>query len=145
MPSVIVDVVKVRADARVPARGTSGAAGHDIYLSLPDGMESVRIMPSETRAVPTGVSLRMPEYMEAQVRGRSSMSLRGLVCHLGTIDPDYSGEVSVILTNTSSRPIRLVRGDRIAQLVFSRILPVKLEGADQLPPPRTGGFGSTGR
>ena len=66
---------------------------------------------------------------------------------VGVIDPDYRGEIAVVLLNTSGEPRRLRRGDRIAQLVFQPAFQVELEESDSLGQTGrgSGGFGHTGK
>jgi dUTP pyrophosphatase len=99
--------------------------------------------------VPTGIVLEIPPGWEGQVRPRSGLALRhgiGLVNAPGTIDSDYRGEVGVILINLGDAPCGLKRGDRIAQLVISRVEPIEWEEAETLEGSGRGdgGFGSTG-
>ena len=65
----------------------------------------------------------------------------------GTIDPDYRGEIKVIVVNLSNEPFELRPGERIAQLVVARFERIEWEAADSLTPTDRGegGFGSTGR
>jgi dUTP pyrophosphatase len=112
----------------------------------------VVLRPGERLLVPTGLALEIPPGWEGQVRPRSGLALRhgiGILNAPGTIDSDYRGEVGVILINLGEAPYRLKRGDRIAQLVISRVEPVEWEeieetGALGESVRGGGGFGSTG-
>lgn len=99
--------------------------------------------------VPTGIALEIPKGYEAQVRPRSGLAFRhglGLLNAPGTIDSDYRGEVCVILMNWGTEPFVIHHGDRIAQLVFSRVEPVRLQWTRKLQKTvrGSGGFGHTG-
>lgn len=99
--------------------------------------------------VPTGIALAIPEGYEAQVRPRSGLAARhgvGLLNGPGTIDSDYRGEVRVILMNWGREQFSISHGDRIAQLVFARVEPVRLKWAEKLEETErgAGGFGHTG-
>jgi dUTP pyrophosphatase len=112
-------------------------------------VEEVVIRPGERLLVPTGLVLEIPPGWEGQVRPRSGLALRhgiGIVNAPGTIDSDYRGEVAVILINLGEAPFSLKRGDRIAQLVISRVETVEWEEAETLEESGrgAGGFGSTG-
>ncbi len=128
----------------MPVRRTGGAAGFDLAAS-----ES-RTVPAQGFAlIRTGVRLELPRGIEAQVRPRSGLASNrgiGILNSPGTIDPDFRGEIKVVLFNCSSRAFRVRRGDRIAQLVFSNLAAVKLRRAVRLSRTRRGmcGFGSTG-
>ncbi|HWS15163.1 MAG TPA: dUTP diphosphatase [Candidatus Methylomirabilis sp.] len=132
---------------RLPAYQTDGSAGMDLSADLDGEM----IIPPMGRAkIPTGIALSMPPGVEGQVRPRSGLAIRhGVTClnSPGTIDPDYRGEVCVILVNFGEEPFPVRRGDRIAQIVFSRTVRARLEVVPDLEgtPRGTGGFGHTGR
>jgi dUTP pyrophosphatase len=107
------------------------------------------LRPGERIPVPTGLVLEIPPGWEGQVRPRSGLALRhgiGVVNAPGTIDSDYRGEVAVILINLGESPFSLRRGDRVAQLVISRVESVEWEEAETLEESSrgSGGFGSTG-
>ena len=107
------------------------------------------LAPGERRLVSTGLAVEIPPGIEGQVRPRSGLALRhGITMPNapGTIDSDYRGEVRVILQNLGAEPVTIVRGDRIAQLVFARYETPELVDATELEqsPRGAGGFGSTG-
>lgn len=133
-------------DLPLPERATEGAAGYDIRSADSDFV----LAPGERRAVGTGFVLELPAGLECQVRPRSGLALRHgitLPNSPGTIDPDYRGEIRIILLNTGRSPVEISRGERIAQLVFARFeTPEVHEVADLSESGRgEGGFGSTGR
>lgn len=134
-------------EAQLPAYQTSGSAGMDLKADV-DG--EILIPPMGRAKIPTGVALSMPPGVEGQIRPRSGLAIRhGVTClnAPGTIDPDYRGEVCVILANFGGEPFAVRRGDRIAQIVFSRTLRARLEVVRELEetPRGDGGFGHTGR
>lgn len=134
-------------DLPLPTQASPGSAGFDLRAAV-DGELVLR--PGERLLVPTGIVLEIPPGWEGQVRPRSGLALRhglSIVNAPGTIDSDYRGEVGVILINLGDAPCTLKRGDRIAQLVISRVEPVEWEEADTLESSGRGdgGFGSTGR
>lgn len=129
----------------LPAYATAGAAGMDVVSA-----EDVELPPGGRHAVATGFALAVPDGFEVQVRPRSGLALRhGVTClnTPGTVDSDYRGEVKVILANLGEEPFRVVRGERIAQLVPSPVTRAELTEADALDETArgAGGFGSTGR
>lgn len=129
----------------LPARATEGSAGYDVCSAEPDFT-----LPSMARRlVRTGLALAIPSGYEAQVRPRSGLALKhGLTLPNtpATIDADYRGELMIAVINLGGEPVTIVRGTRIAQLVFQRVEQVRLEAVDALPPSGrgVGGFGSTG-
>jgi dUTP pyrophosphatase len=135
----------INPDLPLPSRQTSGAAGYDIRSAEPDFV----ISPGERRAVSTGFRMELPPHLECQVRPRSGLALRhGLTLPNtpATIDPDYRGELKVILWNAGPDPVEITRGMRIAQLVFARFESPTVVEADLLDSTArgSGGFGSTG-
>ncbi len=132
-------------DLPLPAYATAGAAGMDVVAA-----ETIDLPPGARHAVATGFALAIPDGFEVQVRPRSGLALRhGITClnTPGTIDSDYRGEVKVILANLGQEPFRVVRGERIAQLVPAAVTRADwVEVADLDDTARgSGGFGSTGR
>jgi dUTP pyrophosphatase len=133
-------------DLPLPTRQTSGSAGYDVASAESDFV----LQPGERRAVRTGLAFELPPGIEMQVRPRSGLALRhGITMPNapGTIDPDYRGELLVILQNGGAEPVRIARGERIAQLVFARFeTPAIAEVTSLAASERgAGGFGSTGR
>jgi dUTP pyrophosphatase len=133
-------------DLPLPSHASPGSAGFDLRAAV-DGELVLR--PGERLLVPTGIVLEIPPGWEGQVRPRSGLALRhglSIVNAPGTIDSDYRGEVGVILINLGDAPCGLKRGDRIAQLVISRVEPIEWEEAETLEGSGrgAGGFGSTG-
>jgi dUTP pyrophosphatase len=116
---------------------------------LADIDRDIVLAPGERQLVPTGLAVAIPDGFEGQVRPRSGLAHRQGVTLLnapGTIDSDYRGEVLVLVVNLGSSPVRLRRGDRIAQLVIAPVARASWrESGDLAPSARgAGGFGSTG-
>ncbi len=129
----------------LPRRESPGAAGYDVRSAE----SSFHLAPGEVRAVSTGLAVELPDGIECQVRPRSGLALRHgitLPNAPGTIDPDYRGEVKVILMNAGAESVLISRGDRIAQLVFARFEAPEVEEVEELSGSArgSGGFGSTG-
>lgn len=133
-------------DLPLPERATPHAAGYDIRCAE----ESVTLEKGEIRLVATGLVVELPEGVECQVRPRSGLALRHgitLPNSPGTIDPDYRGELRIIMQNLGPERVTLSRGERIAQLVFCRFETpaVVLTESVSETGRGEGGFGSTGR
>ncbi len=133
-------------DLPLPQRATPHASGFDVRSAEAD----FELEPGEIRTVPTGFVIELPEDVECQVRPRSGLAARhGIMLpnSPGTIDPDFRGELRIILLNGGPDPVHIARGERIAQLVFSRFLvPEVIEVAKVADTERgEGGFGSTGK
>jgi len=130
----------------LPHYQTEHSAGVDLYAAV--DAETV-IGPGEWKLIPTGIAVAMSEGYEGQVRPRSGLALKhgiGMLNAPGTIDADYRGEISVILFNFSEKPFPIRRGDRIAQMVFARVVKATFERVDSLADTArgSGGFGHTG-
>ena len=133
-------------DLPLPARQTPGSAGYDVAR---------RRRTSCWRRGSAGWWRRgwrwsCPRTWSARCGPRSGLALRHgitLPNSPATIDPDYRGELKVILWNAGAEPVPVPRGTRIAQLVFARFVAPEIEEADALSGSGRGegGFGSTGR
>jgi len=133
----------------LPAYQSPGAAGLDLLAALPPGTKVV-LEPGSRYLAQTGIVLALPQDYEGQVRPRSGLARDHGVTVLnapGTIDPDYRGEILVLLINHGDEPFEVVRGARIAQLIvapLSRAALVEVSELD-LTARAASGFGSTGR
>ncbi len=125
-----------------PDYKTAGSSGMDLHA-----LEGRFLSPGSTWLFPLGFAIELPLGLEAQIRPRSSLSAQGIVCHLGTIDRDYRGELAAVLTNVGAGMVEVKPGDRIAQLVIAPVERVTLIEADELSATvrGAGAFGSTGR
>ena len=132
----------------LPQHATPHSAGVDLVAAV---AESVLLHPMARALIPTGISLSLPLGYEAQIRPRSGLALKHGITVLntpGTIDPDYLGEILVILINLGQEDFLIERGLRIAQLVvtpFTQLQWIEVDQhADFEHNERKGGFGSTG-
>jgi dUTP pyrophosphatase len=133
----------------LPAYQSPGAAGLDLLAALPPDTKVV-LEPGSRYLVQTGVVLALPQNYEGQVRPRSGLARDHGITVLnapGTIDPDYRGEVLVLLINHGNESFEVVRGARIAQLVVAPLARAALVEARETDSTAraAGGFGSTGR
>lgn len=148
MTEVNNPLVVFTGDTRfLPSYATSSAAGADLKANL---VSPVSLEPGERCLVSTGISVAIPAGWEGQVRPRSGLSINKGVTLLnspGTIDSDYRGELKVILINLGRELVTIEPGERIAQLVVSRVATADFELVEKLPPSNRGaaGFGSTGK
>lgn len=134
-------------DLPLPAAQTAGAAGLDLAAAVD---KPLTLAPGEWALVPTGLAIALPDGYELQVRPRSGLAARHGITVLnspGTVDADYRGEIKVILINLGPEPFTVARGDRIAQAVLGRVIPLVWDEQDQLPDSArgSGGFGHTGQ
>ncbi len=162
-------IERLHDDVAIPARATAGSAGCDLraYLrgrtvKLSDGIAQrdlaadhagdewgITLGPAEMALIPLGFRTRLPHGVEAQVRPRSGQAFKHALTvpnAPGTVDADYAEEWMVIVRNDAPVERRIVHGERIAQVVFARFLPLVLTvGQVTRSSERAGGFGSTGR
>lgn len=148
LEQIEIYIKRLRKDRPIPLPQymTEGSSGMDLYASLE---EEVTLQTGERKLIPTGISVAIPEGFEGQIRPRSGLAMEkgiGLVNAPGTVDSDYRGEVGILLINFGQDPVTIRNGERIAQMVISRVFRSTLVEVDELPPtPRqTGGFGHTG-
>ena len=131
---------------QTPSYTTSGSSGMDIRANI---INTIILNPGERVSVPTGLFLEIPLGFEIQIRPRSGLAIKNGITVLntpGTIDADYRGEIGVILINHSDIQFLIKDGDRIAQLVLTRVEKIDWECVDSLTVTERGegGFGSTG-
>jgi dUTP pyrophosphatase len=146
MSTVNVRIIN-RSNNPLPEYATPGSAGMDIRASL---IETLQLKPMERFLVPTGLYIELPDGYEAQVRPRSGLAIKqGLTClnSPGTVDSDYRGEIKVILINLSQEVQAIHDGDRIAQIIISKVERANWETADSISVTarNEGGFGHTGK
>jgi dUTP pyrophosphatase len=142
-----VEVLVQRLDPGVPVPeyALPGDAGADVVTTV-----DAELAPGERAVLPTGLALALPDGYAAFVHPRSGLAARcgmSLVNAPGTIDSGYRGEVKVIVINHDPvAPLRLARGDRIAQLVLQRVERASFRVVEELPSSErgSGGHGSTG-
>ncbi|HEX4373323.1 MAG TPA: dUTP diphosphatase [Puia sp.] len=136
-----------KSDNTLPEYATEGSAGMDIRANL---TEKILLKPLERILIPTGLFIELPVNYEAQIRPRSGLAIKnGITClnSPGTIDSDYRGEIKVILINLSNEEHYIAHGDRIAQMIVSKIEKVKWKTAKKINITKRsdGGFGHTGK
>ena len=137
-----VGIELIKENAKYPSYAHNSDAGADVYA-----IQDEVIMPGETKIVPTGFKVQVPEGFELQARPRSGMSAKTkirLSNAPGTIDCGYDGEVGVILDNIGNTPYEIKTGDRLCQLLI-KPCPMIIWKDVKVKKDRDGGFGSTGR
>ncbi len=137
---------KLDSRAVIPQYATSHSAGMDLYIIL---NKPLIIDPGEVILLSTGLAMQMAPKMEAQIRPRSGLSLKYpnyLANSPGTIDSDYRGEIKIPFVNNSATMAILGHHDRVAQMIFSRLLTIEIEEREELEDTQRsdGGFGHTG-
>jgi len=141
---MILKIRRVHPDASLPSYAHEGDAGLDIR-----SVEELEIAPGARALVHTGLVFMLQPGWEAQVRPRSGLALKHGVTVLntpGTIDAGYRGEVGVILANFGTDPLKIAKGDKIAQIVVSPVVRADIVETNEIEATErgSGGFGSTG-
>lgn len=153
--------------AIIPTYGSKCACAADLYCDLRvdkcidlnpanvdfkhmeysgDCFDRVHIAPHETIKLPTGWAFQPPEGYMLQILQRSGLASKGLIPLGGILDEDYTGEVIVIMLNTTDKYLSINNGDRIAQMAIRPYYQGEFELVDELDETERGdgGFGSTG-
>lgn len=142
-----IKIKKLHAfDLPIPQYMTEGSSGLDLYAA---NDEPIVIEVGKTGLVPTSIAIAIPIGYEAQIRPRSGLAIKYGITILnspGTIDADYRGEIKVIVINLGNEEYILERGERIAQMVFTKVEKADLIVVDELDETirGDGGFGHTG-
>jgi len=143
--SVEILIKRLDPDLPLPQRAHQGDAGSDLFAAA-----DVDLEPGERAVVGTGVCIALPDGYAAFVHPRSGLAAEHgvtIVNAPGTVDAGYRGEIKVILLNTDAgRPVRIRRGDRVAQLVIQKVETPIFREVTTLPGSHRGegGHGSTG-
>ncbi len=145
-PDLKIEILPGSGDISLPEYATEGAAGLDLKAAL---SEPLVLQPGQRGIVPTGLKMAIPEGYEGCVRPRSGLAMKQgltLTNGPGTIDSDYRGEVKVLVINLGQEPVRINRGDRVAQLLISPVARVRITQVNRVDDTLrgTGGFGHTG-
>lgn len=135
-----------RSKNQLPQYATASSVGLDLRADI---SEPLTLRPLERAMVPTGLYTAIPVGYEIQVRPRSGLAAKHGITVLntpGTIDPDYRGEIKVILVNLSNEDFVIEPAERIAQAVFAKYSQLEWEEVQELEETQrgAGGFGSTG-
>ena len=149
---VEVKINFVNEHMELPFYANPGDAAKDLQANI---KEPVKLFPTATLAVPTGIAVALPQSkLEGQrwvfdVRPRSGLALKSSISVLnapGTVDEGFTGEIHVILHNAGNDVFMINPGDRIAQLMLTRAYEYEWEEVEELISTARGanGFGSTG-
>jgi dUTP pyrophosphatase len=106
------------------------------------------LMGTQTKPIPTGIAIEVPRGYDVQIRPRSGLSAKGVGVTFGTIDSDYRGEILITMyLFDPSANFEIKHGDRIAQMVVSKVADLPLVEVEELSSTErgAGGHGSTGK
>lgn len=142
-----IKVKKLNDLARFPTRGSSAAAGYDLYAATDD---TIYILPHSTMKIGTGLSFELPERTFAAIFARSGIAakqgLRPANC-VGVCDSDYRGQYIVAIHNDTDEVQTIVPRERIAQMILLPYIEMDFYETDNLSETERGdgSFGSTGK
>jgi dUTP pyrophosphatase len=164
MKKVDIHIEICKEGIKIPQYAKLGDAGLDIRAA-----ENINILPNETKIIPTGIKVAIPEGYEIQVRPRSGLSVNTplrISNSPGTIDSGFRNEIGIIINNTSNTIentycasltieekgnrqgiYEIKKGDRIAQLVLKEVPTINwvvVDSVKDIGTDRQGGFGSSG-
>lgn len=130
----------------LPEYKTEGSAGMDIRANITN---PIKLFPHDRFLIPTGLYIQCPEGIFGGIYPRSGLALKVGLSNangVGVIDKDYTGEIGIIVLNTSNDPITINPGDRIAQIIFQRYEKCSWLLVDELDKTErgSGGYGHTG-
>lgn len=147
MSENFLEIPTIKEDsAELPKYTSASSAGADLKAHIE---EDKVLLPGESALIPTGLKVQIPQGYEIQVRPRSGLALKHQITVLntpGTIDPDFRGEIGVILINHGKNAFTISPGMRIAQLVVAPVFQGVFTLASELSETSrgAGGFGHTG-
>lgn len=143
-----IKIKKLKDNAIIPTRGTTGSAGMDLYACIDD---EITIAPNQLKIIPTGIAIALPSSdVAAFLYARSGLGVKHGIClsnGVGVVDSDYRGEICVGLCNVSSEPYTISKNERIAQMVIAPVVMAEFTEEEELDETLRGegGFGSTGK
>ena len=135
-------IQKLTSTAKTPEKGSTYSAGYDLFSDK----VSINIEPGELQLVSTGIAFKCPKGTYGRIAPRSGLTIKNqLNVLVGVIDPDYTGEIVVVIYNFGKLSRTIVQGQRIAQVIFENILNPTVQIVKQLPitSRSDNGFGST--
>ena len=123
---LILKVQKMNPDATLPVKNNETDAGIDLFSSV-----KVVISGHSVVLVSTGIKMELPEGWQINIKDRSGLASKETVfVKAGVVDPDYRGEVKVVLGNHGNFPYTVMRGDKIAQAILLPVPKVTIEEVD---------------
>jgi len=130
--------------AKTPEYKHAGDSGADLFA-----LEDFVIRIGQIYLARTGICIQLQDGIEAQIRPRSGLALKGLsiVNSPATIDSGYRGELKVVLINLGEEMMSFRAGDKIAQIVFVPVYKghfIEIDELNELDDRGNKGFGSSG-
>lgn len=138
---VKLKIKKFHEDAKVPSFANDTDAGMDIY-----SIEDITILPNHRTLVRTGLGMEFPKGYAALVWDKGGIAKNGVTTLAGVGDAGYRGEYKIVLYNLSSKPYKIKKGQKIAQILIQKIFQPEIELVEEMSDSKRGlgGFGSSG-
>jgi len=138
-------IKKLHENAKIPTYATEGSIGLDLYA-----VEDYILRPNDVKCIRSGIAVKIPDDYYFGIFARSGLSSKRqciVLNSVGIIDSDYTGELLTYMKNISNDTVIINKGDRYAQMILKKKIPVVFKEVDELPTTNrgAGGFGSTGK
>lgn len=132
----------LKSTTKLPQKSHLPDVGLDIFIPT-----SFCLQPLETKTIGLELSVQIPEGFAGMLVPRSSISEKGLIIQTAIIDPDYTGEIHLIVTNCSSNVVNIEKDMRVCSLVVYSVLNVRLDVVAEIDCTERGsnGLGSSGK
>jgi dUTP pyrophosphatase len=137
-----LQVKKLSPESIIPSKATPDSIGYDLY-----SIEEVSIPTNSKALIGTGIAMTPPKGTYIRIAPRSGLAFKNMIqVGAGVIDPDYTGEIKVLLFNHGQETLEVKANTRIEQAIVESAKSSSVEVIDYLPPTKRGdkGFGSTG-
>jgi dUTP pyrophosphatase len=133
--------IKMYPDSLVPTKATSESVGHDLYAYT-----DAKISPRGLQIISTGIKVQPPAGSYIRLASRSGLASKGITVQGGVIDPDYTGEIKVILNNHTDSEYIISKGMKVCQMIAEKYTPLVLLQLSNFEETERGarGFGSSG-
>lgn len=134
--------IKLFKNIKLPTKSHLPDVGLDCYMP-----ESFILKPFETKTIGLGIGIQVPEGFAGMLVPRSSIAERGLIIQTAVIDPDYTWEIHLIITNCSNEIVEIEEGQRVCSLIIYNVLNARLDVCTEFEKTDRGnnGLGSSGK
>lgn len=134
--------IKLFKNVQLPKKSHLPDCGLDCFMP-----ESFELKPLETKTIGLGIGIQVPEGFAGMLVPRSSIAEKGLIIQTSIIDPDYTGEIHLIITNCNNNVVKIEERQRVCSLVVYNILNVRLDVVYDFENTERGshGLGSSGK
>ena len=114
--------IKLFKNITIPRKSHLPDSGLDCFMP-----ESFELQPFETKTIGLGLGIQIPEGFAGMLVPRSSIAEKGLIIQTSVIDPDYTGEIHLIITNCSNNAIKIEENQRVCSLIVYNVLNVRMD------------------